>query len=38
MWTVFAPDHKKERYETLFPQDKIAFILGEQMVNGTWEE
>lgn len=31
MWTVFDPDHKKERYETVFPQDKMAFALGEQM-------
>ena len=37
-WTMFNPEHKKERHETVFPEDKKkAFALGEQMVNGTWE-
>ena len=36
-WTMFNPDHKKERHETVFPQDKQkAFNLGAQMVNGSW--
>ena len=37
-WTMFNPEHKKERHETVFPEDKKkAFALGEQMVRGTWE-
>ena len=37
-WTMFDPAHKKERHETVFPEDeKKAFALGEQMVSGTWE-
>ena len=37
-WTMFDPEHKKERYETVFPEDKKkAFALGEQMVSGAWE-
>ena len=37
-WTMFNPEHKKERHETVFPEDKKkAFALGEQMVNGSWE-
>ena len=37
-WTMFDPEHKKERHETVFPEDKKkAFALGEQMVTGTWE-
>ena len=36
-WTVFDPAHKKERHETVFPEDKKnAFALGEQMVIGEW--
>jgi len=36
-WTMFNPEHKKERYETTFPVDKKkAFALGEQMVNSPW--
>ena len=38
-WTMFNPEHKKERHETVFPEDKKkAFALGEQMVNDSWEE
>jgi len=38
-WTMFDPAHKKERHETVFPEDKQkAFALGGQMVNGFWEE
>ena len=37
-WTMFNPEHKKERHETVFPEDKKkALALGEQMVSGTWE-
>ena len=37
-WTLFDPEHKKERHETVFPDDtKKAFALGEQMVSGVWE-
>ena len=37
-WTMFNPEHKKERHENVFPEDKKkAFAMGEQMVNGTWE-
>ena len=37
-WTMFDPEHKKERHETVFPKDKKkAFALGEQMVSGAWE-
>ena len=36
-WTMFDPEHKKERHETVFPEDKQkAFTLGEQMVNNPW--
>ena len=38
-WTMFNPEHKQERHETVFPEDKKkAFALGGQMVNGPWEE
>ena len=37
-WTMFDPEHKKERHETVFPEDiKKAYALGEQMVSGSWE-
>ena len=37
-WTMFDPEHKQARHETVFPEDKKkAFALGEQMVSGTWE-
>jgi len=37
-WTMFDPEHKKERHEAVFPEDKKkAFALGEQMVSGAWE-
>ena len=37
-WTMFNPEHKKKRHETVFPEDKKkAFALGEQMASGTWE-
>ena len=36
-WTMFNPEHKKERHETVFPEDKKnAFALGEQMVSNPW--
>ena len=38
-WTMFDPEHKKQRHETVFPEDKKkAFALGERMAKGTWEE
>ena len=38
-WTMFDPEHKKQRHETVFPEDKKkAFALGERMATGTWEE
>ena len=37
-WTMFDPEHKKQRHETVFPEDqKKAFALGAQMVAGTWK-
>ena len=37
-WTMFDPEHKKERHETVFPEDqKKAFDLGEQMVSEPWQ-
>jgi len=37
-WTMFNPEHKKARHETVFQEDKKkAFALGEQMASGTWE-
>ena len=37
-WTMFDPEHKKERHETVFPEDKKkAFDLGAQMVRGAWD-
>ena len=37
-WTMFDPEHKKERHETVFPEDKKkAFALGEQMVSNSWQ-
>ena len=36
-WTMFDPEAKKERHETVFPEDqKKAFDLGEQMVRNPW--
>lgn len=36
-WTMFNPDAKKERHETVFPEDKQkAFSLGVQIVNNPW--
>ena len=33
-WTIFDPEHKKERHEKVFPEDKKkAFALGAEMVN-----
>jgi multimeric flavodoxin WrbA len=38
-WTMFDPEHKKQRHETVFPEDKKkAFALGGQMATGPWEE
>lgn len=37
-WTMFDPEHRKERHETVFPEDrKKAFALGEQMVSDPWQ-
>ena len=37
-WTMFDPEHKKERHETVFREDKKkAFTLGEQIVRGPWD-
>ena len=36
-WTMFEPEHKKERHETVFPENRQkAFTLGEQMVSEPW--
>ena len=36
-WTMFDPEHKKERHEKVFPEDmKKAFALGEQMASNPW--
>jgi len=36
-WTMFDPEHKKERHETVFPEDqKKAFDLGMEMVATPW--
>ena len=36
-WTMFNPEHKKERHETVFPEGKKkAFDLGVQMVTTPW--
>lgn len=38
-WTMFNPEHKKQRHEREFPEDKKkVFALGEQMINNPWEE
>ena len=37
-WTMFDPDAKKQRHETVFPTDKEkAFSLGAEMAGGIWE-
>ena len=37
-WTMFDPNHKKERHENVFPEDqKKAFALGAQMVSKSWQ-
>ena len=37
-WTMFNPEAKKTRHETVFPVDqKQAFELGEIMVHGSWD-
>ena len=37
-WTMFDPAHKKERHETVFPEDKKkAFDLGAEMVTKPWQ-
>ena len=37
-WTMFDPEHKKERHETVFPEDqKKAFALCELMVSEPWQ-
>ena len=36
-WTMFNPEHKKQRHETVFPEDqKKAFSLGAEMVTTPW--
>lgn len=36
-WTMFNPEHKQERHETVFPEDKKkAFALGSEMVTTPW--
>jgi len=36
-WTMFNPEHKKERHEAVFPKDKKkAFDLGAEMVTTLW--
>ena len=38
-WTKFDPDAKKQRHDTVFPEDKKkAFELGAKMVSEPWEE
>ena len=38
-WTMFDPEAKKHRHETVFPEDqKKAFIMGAEMVSTPWEE
>ena len=37
-WTMFDSEHKKQRHETVFPEDKKkAFALGEEMVSYFWK-
>ena len=37
-WTMFDPEHKKQRHAAVFPEDKKkAFTLGEQMVSNPWQ-
>ena len=37
-WTMFDPAHKKERHETVFPEDKKkAFALGEEIASSIWK-
>ena len=37
-WTMFDPGHKKQRHETVFPEDKKkAFALGGEMVSDFWK-
>ncbi len=37
-WTMFDPEAKKNRHETVFPKEKEkAFSLGAEMVSGSWE-
>ena len=37
-WTMFDPEHKKARHETVFPEDrKKSFALGAEMVCSPWE-
>lgn len=37
-WTMFDPETKKQRHETVFPTDKEkAFSLGAEMTGGIWE-
>ena len=37
-WTMFDHEHKKQRHETVFPEDKQkAFALGEQMARNPWQ-
>jgi len=37
-WTMFDPEAKKQRHETVFPTDKEkAFSLGAEITGGIWE-
>lgn len=37
-WTMFNPEHKKERHQAVFPEDKKkAFALGGQMASNAWQ-
>lgn len=37
-WTMFDPDTKKARHQTVFPQEKQkAFYLGSEMIKNPWQ-
>ena len=38
-WTMFDPEHKKQRHERVFPEDKKkAFALGAEMAAMPWQK
>lgn len=38
-WTMFDPEAKKARHETVFPEEKQkAFLLGAEMVKNPWQQ